>query len=937
MIKGTKRLLSFLLCGLILVTLLPRVQLPAFANDSPVAAAANTPLYAGTCGDDVYWQLDISGTLTISGSGAMWNYSKESSPWYQYRSQITKGVIANGVTGISDFAFYYCSAMNSITIPKSVISIGEDAFYGCNGLKNVYISDLRVWCRIKFYSALSNPMYYLENLYLNNTPITDLVIPESVTSIGDYAFAGCRSFRSVKIPDSVTRIGVYAFYKCNNLSSITLPDGLTSIQDAVFFGCTRLSSITIPKSVTGIGNYAFHSCSSLTSVTIPENVTGIGVHAFAYCSGLSSITLPESLVSLGKYAFAYCKKPIHVTFLGSVPSGSDWFYNGRSTAYYPCNDPVWTSTNKTIYGGTVTWIANHSFGENGLCTICGNSPEISINMTSSYGGWRGAEIQIYEDGALLTTATIPGGTFNQVMIPYDFRKTYTFQWVSGSYDSGCNFAIVLGDEVLFSRLGGPGSGTFFTLESSCRHQCETVIIPPTCTKKGSTIIMCSYCGCSLRMDNIPANGHHYLDGFCTVCGREGTFISGSCGNNLRWRLYDNGSLVISGTGPMLDYGTLEDGITPNTPWYEYRRQITQVEIESGVTTIGEYAFHSCANLTDVAISETIASIGKLAFYQCGGLTQVTIPEGVTTIGSAAFRRCSNLTTVTLPGSLTTIGRIAFYDCTRLAGITIPKGVTSIGEYTFSGCTGLQEIIFCGSAPTMENNCFRSVAATAIYLCADASWTDSLRQNYGGTILWTADHSFGAYIPNDDATCTEDGTATRTCAFCQNTETMTLPGTATGHAVQTLPGRPATCMQTGLTEGVKCAVCHEVLITQETIPLAEHDYQITKVSVTCTGYGYDLYQCRSCGDIFYNRVIPPLGHNYENGRCTLCGKTDPTVWDISGDRQINVVDVAILYAHVKGTTSITDEETLKCADVTDDGAVNVADVSALYAYVTDTVS
>ena len=135
-----------------------------------------------------------------------------------------------------------------------------------------------------------------------------MTIPNSVTSIGNYAFSGCSGLTSVTIPNSVTSIGNNAFYSCTGLTSVTIPNSVTSIGNYVFDGCSGLTSVTIPNSVTSIGNYAFRGCSGLTSVTIPNSVTCIGNNAFRGCSGLTSVTIPNSVTSIGEWAFYGCSK-----------------------------------------------------------------------------------------------------------------------------------------------------------------------------------------------------------------------------------------------------------------------------------------------------------------------------------------------------------------------------------------------------------------------------------------------------------------------------------------------------------------------------------------------------------------------------------------------------------------------------------------------------
>ena len=204
-------------------------------------------VHTGSCGPNVTYSLNTSTReLTISGTGAMHDYTSENvAPWYNERSYIHEVVIKEGVTTIGSYAFLDCTNLSSITIPNSVKSIGNFAFEDNSALAAVhYTSDVAGWCGITFDNYRSNPLYYAHNLYIGNTLVTELVIPESVTEIKDYVFQGC-SVTQVTIGNSVTSIGDYAFCKCSGLTSITLPNSVTSIGDYVFYECPSLSSITI--------------------------------------------------------------------------------------------------------------------------------------------------------------------------------------------------------------------------------------------------------------------------------------------------------------------------------------------------------------------------------------------------------------------------------------------------------------------------------------------------------------------------------------------------------------------------------------------------------------------------------------------------------------------------------------------------------------------
>ena len=160
-------------------------------------------------------------------------------------SSLTSVTIPNSVTNIGNYAFNGCSSLTSVTIPNSVTSIGWQAFYNCSKLtKTNYTGDVAEWCNIKFRDWGANPMLYSHNFYINDQEIKDLVIPNSVDTITDYAFYECSSLTSVTIPENVTSIGGWAFFGCSYLTSVTIPNSIASIENYAFSGCFRLTSIT---------------------------------------------------------------------------------------------------------------------------------------------------------------------------------------------------------------------------------------------------------------------------------------------------------------------------------------------------------------------------------------------------------------------------------------------------------------------------------------------------------------------------------------------------------------------------------------------------------------------------------------------------------------------------------------------------------------------
>lgn len=263
---------------------------------------------SGRCGEDLVWSFS-EGTLTISGTGDMTNYSgslADKAPWWGRDIVIKNVVIDYGVTSIGDYAFEENVILNptikSVIIPDSVKRIGKSAFEDCNKLE-------------------------------------EITIPESVTTIDDSAFLRCTGLISVTIPDSVTYLGRGAFAYCMSLKSVSISDNIKSIDNSVFYRCSGLESVIIPDGVETIGPGAFDYCHKLSSVTIPDSVKTIETEAFYFCKSLhlESIIVPESVTAIDELAFAECKHTV-VYYPSTASLGDCCFYRTKAAVKYEVRD-----------------------------------------------------------------------------------------------------------------------------------------------------------------------------------------------------------------------------------------------------------------------------------------------------------------------------------------------------------------------------------------------------------------------------------------------------------------------------------------------------------------------------------------------------------------------------------------------------------------------
>ena len=436
-------------------------------NDMTLYARWTASGKCGVGGNDLTWTLDDSGTLTISGSGAMADYEDtDKQPWANQRSSINKVVIGDGVTSIGQYAFALCKSLSEITIPAKVERIGEYAFYDCydynnhsGGLKTVTFAENSRLTTIE------------EHAFYRCRYLEKIEIPASVTSIGGYAFNSCANLKELAFaPNSQLKsIGEYAFgaFPTDTVSpaytSVQIPASVTEIGQNAFYRCTELKTVEFEEGsqLKALGDGVFVDCGSLKEFTIPANVETIGEMAFALCKKLEKITIPKSVKKIGQAAFALCPlqtvyydgtkaewESIEIDetpFMGETKLSNEALKTAeiitREENYYPL-----TIDHGTAYidGEPVT-----EAKENDVVTIVADETAFD-GMTFERWEVRKGEVKLENDRAAKTSFTMPDGMV-QLEAMYQAADANDSGWDAATVVTGV--AIGTGTAILAYHIG----------------------------------------------------------------------------------------------------------------------------------------------------------------------------------------------------------------------------------------------------------------------------------------------------------------------------------------------------------------------------------------------------------------------------------------------------------------------------------------------------
>ena len=684
---------------------------------------------SGKFGDDMTWDLSCEGVLTISGNGEMPDWTSETEvPWYSYNESIVSAVIENGVTHIGNYAFYKYNSLTTLTIPQSVTNYGGFSIWLCSHLEeiNVHADNTKL-------SSVNGVLFNKSQTGLILYPTGKqgaYTIPNSVTKIGQNAFAYCSGLTSVEIPNSVTSIGVSAFQGCTSLTEVTIPESVTSIgTGATFQGCTALTtvhwnaknctiefdsengfwyppfynlqnittftfgqnvetiptrlcfglsgltSVTIPANVKSIGDYAFYNCSGLTSITIPNSVTYIGEGAFLSCTSLAEVTIPENVTSIGTGAtFQECTALTTVHW--NARNCTIQSYNEDGSYYWPFYD-LQNITSFTFGQSVETIPVLLCAGLSGLTSV---TIPANVKSIGDYAFYNCSGLTSIISKAI-TPPSMSQNTFEgvslsiPVTVPCGAVTAYQAHTLWNQFtdiaSDGGSFAFKVN---LTAQPTGAG-----TVAITTPFDCYTNTGVITATPSKS----CQFVGWADGATDGPVRTVTVTSDTSFIAIFEASYVVTVISDNEQAGTVSGGGTFKYGEQTVLT-------ATANDGYHFIRWSDGNTDNPRTVTVTGDKTYKAifaasgqCGdNLTWEYVNGELTISGTGAMYDFAttddvpwatfihSITSISLPQGLTTIGANAFNGCSGISQIWIPSSLIASGSDSFYGCTGLNRVDI---------------------------------------------------------------------------------------------------------------------------------------------------------------------------------------------------------------------------------------------------------------------------
>ena len=621
--------------------------------------------------------INLPSSLKTIGSGAFEG------------SGLTSIDIPDNVTSIGSESFKDCASLTSVSIPSGVETISNGLFSGCTGLKNIIIP---------------NGVKRIEAGFCDGcTGLVSLTIPKSVTYIESSAFRGCTgkvtincnipnptfydhgTFKDSQISevimgDSVKSIGRYAFGGCTKLSSVTIGQNVTNISEYAFDGCTGLTSITIPDAVTSIGVWAFHGCAGLVSATLGTGVEAIGPSTFAECTELSTLTISAGTIESS--AFKNCNKLENLTLGNGVTSIGDEAFSGCSSlktvdfpssvtsiglaAFYGC-----TSFQSITIPSSVTTIGQYAFGGGctGKATINCSIPD---NTEAFSYDCRFSEIVIGEGVTRIGSNTFRG---NSSLLSLTLQEGLHSIGSNAFYDCKNLASVYIPASVTSIEDGAFQICRKLTLTSGSVLSCEI----------GNS----AFDGCSSLTSVTFGNG----------VGNIGEYAFRSCTE--------------------LATVTVPEGVTKMKYIGQYAfsecDKMTYFDFPSSLDSLGYSAFEKCSSLNAIHLKEGVRVLEGSTFFGCSGVTSVSLPSTLQKIGGNDFNGCQG--TLRLNGNLPDIPNIfsSPFSTAKFNHVVLGEGITKLDDGTFYGCWTLMNVTVERPEPiTIYSNVFPNRNYSTLY-------------------------------------------------------------------------------------------------------------------------------------------------------------------------------------------------------------------------------